>query len=550
MTRRGFIRGTAAAGTVGLVAGTPVAYAAGAEAGTGTAAGAGAGAAGACQPTPGTVVVGPKDPRYGELTARGFNGRFSSRPESVRLVYSADQVVHEVEAAVRAGKRVAVRSGGHCFENFVDDPAVTVLLDISEMNAVYYDRRRRAFAVEAGATLGKVYRTLYLGWGVTVPAGACPSVGTGGHIAGGGYGSLSRREGLVVDHLYAVEVVVADRSGRARTVVATREPGDPNRDLWWAFTGAGGGNFGIVTRYWMRSPGATGDDPGSLLPRPPAVVKSMSVGWQWSDLDERTFTTIVGNFGSLLERDSAPGERFAAVECGVSLSHKVTGQIRLDASVDGGRADADELLGAYLKAVTRDVTAPHSDDRLTMPWMKSTLSVEVGPGGYSFKTKHAFHRTPFSARQIAAIYRHQSTGGEERYGGAVYLAGFGGKVNTVAPGATAMPHRNALMSAYYETVWWDPAHDDEQLGWIRGLYKEVYADSGGVPAPNADTDGAFINYPDRDLADPKLNASGVPWHTLYFKDNYARLQAVKDRWDPRDVFHHGLSIKPTVRSPR
>ncbi|MFD0392095.1 FAD-binding protein [Streptomyces nogalater] len=108
--------------------------------------------------------------------------------------------------------------------------------------------------MEPGALLGEVYRRLFLGWGVTVPAGATAEVGIGGHVLGGGYGALSRRYGLSVDHLYAVEVVVVDERGRASTVVATREPGDPHRDLWWGHTGGGGGNFGVVTRYWFRSP--------------------------------------------------------------------------------------------------------------------------------------------------------------------------------------------------------------------------------------------------------------------------------------------------------
>ncbi|MGW7578893.1 FAD-binding oxidoreductase [Streptomyces sp. NPDC054765] len=120
----------------------------------------------------GPVVLEPDDPRYTELTTRGYNGRFTGSPDVVHLVGSAGQVVRAVKEAARVRGRVAVRSGGHCFENFVDDPAVRVLIDVSEMTAVTYDPDRRVFAVEAGATLGRVYRTLYLGWGVTLPGGA------------------------------------------------------------------------------------------------------------------------------------------------------------------------------------------------------------------------------------------------------------------------------------------------------------------------------------------------------------------------------------------
>jgi aclacinomycin oxidase len=53
----------------------------------------------------------------------------------------------------------------------------------------------------------------------------------------------------------------------------------------------------------------------------------------------------------------------------------------------------------------------------------------------------------------------------------------------------------------------------------------------------------YGNHPDVDLADPEWNTSGVPWHTLYYKDNYPRLQRIKARCDPRNVFHHALSIR-------
>lgn len=79
---------------------------------------------------------------------------------------------------------------------------------------------------------------------------------------------------------------------------------------------------------------------------------------------------------------------------------------------------------------------------------------------------------------------------------------------------------------------------------MRALYLDLFAESGGVPVPGEAYDGALINHPDTDLADPALNTSGVPWHTLYYKGNYPRLQQAKAKWDPRDVFHHALSIRP------
>ncbi|MBV9140636.1 MAG: BBE domain-containing protein [Pseudonocardiales bacterium] len=71
----------------------------------------------------------------------------------------------------------------------------------------------------------------------------------------------------------------------------------------------------------------------------------------------------------------------------------------------------------------------------------------------------------------------------------------------------------------------------------------MFADTGGVPVPNDVTDGCFINYADIDLSDPAWNKSGVPWHDLYYKGNYPRLQQVKATWDPMDVFQHAQGIE-------
>lgn len=223
------------------------------------------------------VSVGPDDRRYADLAGRG-SGRFAGTPDHVLLVCSPDQVVTAVQDSVRQRRRVAVRSGGHCLEAFVADRAVRVVIDTSLMTGVSYDPEQRVFAVEPGTRLGEVYQRLFLGWGVTLPAGVSPNVGIGGHVVGGGFGYLCRQHGLASDHLYGVEVVVVDDTGTARCVSATREPDDPHRDLWWAHTGGGGGNFGVVTRYLFRSPEATGDDPARLLPQAPRSVLRFSAG--------------------------------------------------------------------------------------------------------------------------------------------------------------------------------------------------------------------------------------------------------------------------------
>lgn len=124
------------------------------------------------------------------------------------------------------------------------------------------------------------------------------------------------------------------------------------------------------------------------------------------------------------------------------------------------------------------------------------------------------------------------------------LVGYGGQVRAVPPEATALAQRDVVMKAVYHAAWADEADDAAGLAWVRDLYRDVYADTGGVPVPGEVNDGSYINYPDTDLLDPSWNTSGVPGRELYYKGNYARLRQVKARWDPRDVFRHALSVEP------
>jgi aclacinomycin oxidase len=127
------------------------------------------------------------------------------------------------------------------------------------------------------------------------------------------------------------------------------------------------------------------------------------------------------------------------------------------------------------------------------------------------------------------------------------LATYGGRVNAVAPDATASSQRGAILDIACNTGWLDPNDAAKNLAWVRGFYAELFADTGGVPVPGDRYEGVLINHPDTDLADPALNRSGVPWPTLYYKSNYPRLPRIKAQWDPRDIFLHALSVRALLR---
>jgi hypothetical protein len=357
------------------------------------------------RPRVGPDKVGPDDPRYAHLVRRGFNKRFAGKPDYVRLVGSTGQVVDAVQDAVREKLRVVVRSGGHCLEGFVADPAVRVLIDTSLMTGVDYDPEMAAFAVEAGATLGEAYRKLFLGWGVTIPAGESPDLGIGGHVLGGAFGFLCRQHGLAADHLYGVDVVVVDEAGTARSVLATRETSDPNRDLWWAHTG-GGGNFGVVTRYWFRSPGARGTDPASMLPKAPDSVLTFRVAWSWEDIDEAAFTRLVRNFGNWCERNSDADSPYSKLFSLLLLRRRQYGKLELKGLSTAG-AEAERLFDEHLAAIDDGVGVPHTRDVERSSWMALALNPFPELLRWGWRTRSSRVRTP-SCASASRIARLQS----------------------------------------------------------------------------------------------------------------------------------------------
>ncbi|QNE21182.1 FAD-binding oxidoreductase [Kribbella qitaiheensis] len=512
---------------------------------------------------PAGAKIRPGDPRYRELS-RGNNQRFVSQPDYIRMITSAEDAEHAVREAVQAGKRVSIRGGGHCFSDFVCNPEIEVVLDVSQLTRVYYDQVRRAFAVEAGARLMNVYESLFKGWNVTIPGGICYSVGVGGHISGGGYGLLSRAHGLTVDHLYAVEVVTVGANGKVRTVVATREPNDPNRDLWWAHTGAGGGNFGVVTKYWFRSPGAKGSNPSDQLINPPSTVLISAIEFPWDQLTPAKFHRLLKNFGGWHQRNASPNSPNVQLSSLFNVSSKAHGSLGMFTQVPNDNPNARAILDDYLAAITKgvgitaqEVTKPLAEvgvlsgfaEPRELPWLQATRLVGTNNPTITNPTSRGVHKSAymlknFTDEQIAAVYKHMTRPDFQNPDTMLVLFSFGGQVNAVKEDATANAQRDTIFKMCFQTFWEKETDDQFYVGWARDIFSDFFAATGGVPVPGTGADGCYINYPDNDMADSRHNRSGVPWSTLYFKGNYPRLQQIKRRYDPTNYFRHKLSIEP------
>jgi aclacinomycin oxidase len=478
--------------------------------------------------------ISSDDPRYRALLDKQFNKRFRAQPDYVCIARSTQDVIDAEQTAVDESRRIVVTSGGHCLEGFVSDPDARVILDVSPMKRISHDDAMQAVCVEAGATVGETFRALFEQWGTLIPLGEHPDIGIGGHVAGGAFGFLCREFGLAADYLYAIEVVIVDEHGRAQIVIATREESDPNRELWWAHTGGGAGNFGVATRLWFRD-----------LPRAPQSITTFKVQWNWSDVDERAFLQLLQRHGTWCGENSAADSPNASLWTLMQLHRKQLGVLITRGLSTAGGAAAREQIDDYLAALG----APKVAEAATMSWLEFALNpfpdlFAAPPGGVAMKAKDALLKKRLNDRQIGVVHDYLTREDYDVMGALYGLATYGGRINTVSSDATASAQRDCILDTACNVGWIDPAEAEKNLRWAREFYRELFAETGGVPVPNDANGGSFINHPDPDLADPSLNTSGVPWHTLYYQDNYPRLQRVKARWDPRNVFHHALSVRP------
>jgi FAD/FMN-containing dehydrogenase len=188
----------------------------------------------------------------------GWTDAWTSQPSLMAVAaQSAADVAAAVDFARNRNLRLVVKGGGHSY--FGNSNAANSLLvwtrriDNVELVDGFFPAGApagtdpvAAVSVGAGAIWGRVYKKVAVEGGRYVQGGGCLTVGVGGFVQGGGFGSLSKQFGTGAGNLLEAEVVTAD--GRVRTVNAFRDP-----DLFFALRGGGGGTFGIVTRLTMRT---------------------------------------------------------------------------------------------------------------------------------------------------------------------------------------------------------------------------------------------------------------------------------------------------------
>ena len=506
-----------------------------------------------------SITVNRQDSRYDTLK-KGHNLRWpTSDADSVNRIELCDNVAETtatLQKIVDAGLRPTVRSGGHCYEDFVSVNPDGVLIDLSLLNSMNAAEGGHRYRIDCGVQLGEAYSNLYKRYGVTLPGGTCYSVAAGGHISGGGYGLLSRLHGLTVDWVSAVDIVTVNRDGRAalRRVDRNHDP-----DLFRACRGAGGGNFGIITSFYFDE-----------LPKPPKEVVTANMSFSWADMTPERFEMILTTYSNFWETRGTDPDTWGLFSV-IVLSHHSAGRFGISVQFcnsDGTCRDLQvltEFLDQFHPCKPMAETSTTSDSASKTAtgqpacWAPQTMThqlwldanVQDGGGGGSRRAKYksTYMKRSFTKAEIDCLFKHMTCTipGITLNGSMLLIDSYGGAINHKEMiEQTAISQRASAMKLQFISYWSNEKDDAGHLQWIGDFYKELYSGPDAdpnykeTPYPGGRYEGCYINYPDKDMLAYSF------WPNLYYGDGslYPFLQEVKRRYDPHNIFHHAMSIRP------
>ena len=442
-------------------------------------------------------LIGPADPEY-DIARQIYNGMIDKRPALIARCVDVADVIAAVAFGTDNQIAIAVRGGGHNGPGLglVDNGLVT---DLSSMKGVYVDPEAGTVRVEGGCVWGDVDHATHP-FGMAVPSGFISSTGVGGLTLGGGVGYLSRRFGLTIDNLLAVEMVLAD----GRVVNASA---DNNPDLFWAVRG-GGGNFGVVTSFLFKLSPVSIVYGGPIfwpLEEAPTVMK------RWRDLIMSGPEEINGWFGFHYVPPVAmfPEEHHLKKVCVVTWCYT------------GDMARADEVFKQI-----REFAPPLMDFAGPIPWpVLQSLFDALYPPGLQW-----YWRTDF-VKDLSdeAIETHMKYADQLPTGhSTMHLYPINGAAHRVGSEETAWNYRDANFVEVIVGVDPDPANNKHMIQWARDYWEALHPYSAG---------GGYVNMM-MDEGEDRVRAA--------YGENYERLAQIKTKYDPTNLFHVNQNIKPTL----
>jgi hypothetical protein len=445
-------------------------------------------------------VFGPGDLGYDEAR-RVYNAMIDKRPACIARCVDTADVVAALDFARRQGLEVAVRGGGHNGAGLgtVDGGLV---VDLSRLRGVRVDPEARIAQVAGGSLLGDLDHAAG-GFGLATPTGILSTTGVGGLTLGGGLGNLTRKHGLSIDNLLAVDLVLADGS----FVTASADRHD---DLFWAVRG-GGGNFGVATSFTFRLHPV--GDAGTVVAGPTLwpLDQAAEVLRFYREFLPAAPEDLNGYFAFLTVPPAPPFPEQLHLQkmCGVVWCWS------------GPIQGADQALAPVRRAIP-----PALDGVTAMPYPALQSAFDpLYPAGLQWYWRADFVRQ-ISDQAIDAHLEHAAR--LPTMHSTVHLYPIDGAVHRVGSDETAWSYRDATWAQVIVGVDPDPTNAEGLRHWTVDYWEALHPHSMG---------GAYVNF---------LMDEGQDRVRATYRDNYQRLAAVKRRYDPDNVFHVNQNIHPVA----
>ncbi len=446
------------------------------------------------------VLVSEGDPEY-EQARQVWNGCFDRHPAVIARCRDAGDVRTAVGFARSHELQLAVRGGGHSAQGYgtCDDGLV---IDLSPMKGISIDPERRTVRAQAGLTWGEFDRATQE-HGLAVTGGRFSTTGIAGLTLGSGSGWIERRAGLTPDNLLSAEIVTADGE-----VLTASE--DENQELFWGLRG-GGGNFGVVTSFTYRlhqiGPLVYGGLMACMPDRAPDTLRFLA----------QYMPDAPDDLGLGAAFISAPPEPFVPEQMHFAP---------LFGLIVCWTGDAGE--GERVLAPIREVAQPVMDMVQPIPYAALQGMLDGGgPHGV-----RAYMKAEFLPELGDAAIEKLAEHGGKRPGPMVQLLlePLGGAISRVSESDSAVGRRDVPWVYHALSLWMDPSEEtaDAHVAWAHELSADM--------APLT-TSGVYLNFTSDEGEDRVRDSYGA--------ERYARLVALKDRYDPTNVFHLNQNIKPS-----
>lgn len=449
-------------------------------------------------------IVRKGEPNYDKarLVSNYYNSK-NKFPHTIVYCKNTQDVQNAVLWARCNKVPIRIRSGGHNHEGYSTGTGV-LLIDVSEMKELKVDKSAHIAAIQPGLNNLELYSQLFKE-GFTHVGGTCSEVGLSGLVLSGGIGPLLRRIGLTCDSLISFEMIDA----KGQIIHATKD--DEHKDLFWAICGGGGGNFGVITSMNIKIYPATD-------------VTWFNIGWDWNQPVDQViaawqdfFSKPDKNWFSHLDLWAKPFP-----------SEKLNKQpIKALGFFWGTPEQARKQLAPLL-----NVGKPNSVVIELVDWDKAIKLIENSTAVFltdkpEYKSSGAFamNKLPPDALKIIDSSLKESTSPLLN----VLLFSMGGATAEVSPTDTAYYYRDAKFFINYSVQWLKDHEDQQQKTELAVLRQRL------LPY----TVGDYVGNPDPDLKN---------YLTAYYGKNVERLECVKRKYDPENLFSYEQSIPPAPES--